>query len=85
MEYQNYINGEWVPSHTGERYESIDPATGEVIGTVPRSDEQDVEAAVAAARQAFEWWRLTPAPAEARFSSRLAGCSGSTSRNWASF
>ncbi|MFQ5596365.1 MAG: aldehyde dehydrogenase family protein [Anaerolineae bacterium] len=62
MEYQNYINGEWVPSHTGERYESIDPATGEVIGTVPRSDEQDVEAAVAAARKAFEWWRLTPAP-----------------------
>ncbi|MFQ5854442.1 MAG: aldehyde dehydrogenase family protein [Anaerolineae bacterium] len=62
MEYQNYINGEWVPSHTGERLESINPATGEVISTVPRSDEQDVEAAVAAARKAFEKWRLTPAP-----------------------
>ncbi|RME45321.1 MAG: aldehyde dehydrogenase family protein, partial [Chloroflexi bacterium] len=62
MEYQNYINGEWVPSHTGERMESINPATGELIGTVPRSDEQDVEAAVAAARKAFERWRLTPAP-----------------------
>lgn len=62
MEYQNYINGEWVPSHTGEGMESINPATGEVIGTAPRSDEQDVEAAVAAARKAFEKWRLTPAP-----------------------
>lgn len=62
MEYQNYINGEWVPSHTGERMESINPANGAVIGTAPQSDEQDVEAAVAAAGGAFEAWRLTPAP-----------------------
>ncbi len=62
MEYQNYINGEWVPSHTGERVASVNPATGDAIGTVPKSDEQDVEAAVAAARDAFAEWRLKPAP-----------------------
>lgn len=62
MEYQNYINGEWVPSHTGDRTETINPATGELIGTVPQSDEQDVAAAVTAAKEAFETWRLVPAP-----------------------
>jgi aldehyde dehydrogenase (NAD+) len=62
MEYQNYINGRWVPSRTGERMESINPATGEVIGTVPRSDARDVQDAIDAAKAAFDKWRLTPAP-----------------------
>jgi acyl-CoA reductase-like NAD-dependent aldehyde dehydrogenase len=62
MQYQNYIDGEWVESHTRERVESINPATGQVVGSVPRSDQQDVDHAVQAAREAFKSWRLTPAP-----------------------
>lgn len=62
MQYQNYINGEWIESHTGERVESVNPATGKVLGSVPRSDEQDVDHAAKAACEAFESWRLTPAP-----------------------
>ncbi len=67
LEYQNYINGRWVPSRSGQRLESRCPATGEVIGTVPRSVPEDVEAAVAAAKSAYRKWRLTPAPRRAQY------------------
>ncbi len=57
LEGKNYINGEWRDSHSGNRLESRNPAdTREVIGTVPDSDEKDVEEAVASAREAFPRW-----------------------------
>jgi acyl-CoA reductase-like NAD-dependent aldehyde dehydrogenase len=43
-------------------FESLNPSTGEVIETFPRSTASDVERAVAAAREAWEDWRLVPAP-----------------------
>jgi len=58
----NYINGSWVPAKSGETLDSTNPANGNVVGTVPRSGKADVDVAVQAARQAFERWRLTPAP-----------------------
>jgi alpha-ketoglutaric semialdehyde dehydrogenase len=60
--FQNYIAGEWVDAASGETFESISPANGEAIGTFPLSDEDDVNRAVAAAKTAFEEWRLVPAP-----------------------
>ncbi len=60
--YANFINGKWQPAASGETFENRDPANGELIGTFPRSGAADVEAAVAAARAAFDGWRLTPAP-----------------------
>ncbi|MBX5476504.1 MAG: aldehyde dehydrogenase family protein [Clostridia bacterium] len=60
--YRNYINGQWVEAKSGERVPSINPANGEVLGDVPRSGPEDVEAAVNAAREAFKKWRLVPAP-----------------------
>lgn len=62
MEYQNYINGQWVAARSGEVCESIEPATGRVIGTVAKSGTEDVAEAVAAAGDAFQTWRLVPAP-----------------------
>ncbi|MBI4715611.1 MAG: aldehyde dehydrogenase family protein, partial [Nitrospirae bacterium] len=60
---RNYIAGRWVAASTGETFRSINPAnTGEVIGIVPLSGRKDVDRAVAAARSAFDEWRLTPAP-----------------------
>ena len=59
---KNYIGGEWVESSTGETTESYNPATGEIVGIITRSNEEDVEKAVTAARAAFKTWRLTPAP-----------------------
>ncbi len=62
-EYQNYIDGEWCDAESGERFENRNPAdTDDLIGTFPRSDKREVDRAVAAARKAFDAWRLTPAP-----------------------
>jgi acyl-CoA reductase-like NAD-dependent aldehyde dehydrogenase len=60
--FQNYIAGEWVDAESGETFESVNPATGDTIGTFPRSSAEDVDLAVAAAKTAFEEWRLVPAP-----------------------
>jgi alpha-ketoglutaric semialdehyde dehydrogenase len=60
--FQNYIDGEWVDAVHGETFESVSPATGELIGVFPRSGAQDVDRAVAAAKAAYEKWRLVPAP-----------------------
>jgi acyl-CoA reductase-like NAD-dependent aldehyde dehydrogenase len=60
---KNYINGKWVDSKSEETFQSINPASkDEVIGVVSRSGREDVDQAVEAAREAYEGWRLTPAP-----------------------
>jgi acyl-CoA reductase-like NAD-dependent aldehyde dehydrogenase len=56
--YLNTINGEQVDS--SERFESINPATGEAIGRVPVSTRPQVAAAVAAARAAQPAWAAKP-------------------------
>src|ERR671923_1750341 len=70
--FRNFIGGEWVDAASGETFESLSPATGEVLGTFPRSGAEDVETAVAAARAAYEDWRLTPAPERAQVLYRFA-------------
>jgi alpha-ketoglutaric semialdehyde dehydrogenase len=60
--FQNYIGGEWVDAASGETFESTSPANGDTIGTFPRSGAEDVDRAVAAAKAAYEEWRLMPAP-----------------------
>lgn len=64
-EYRNYINGEWVAATSGDTYENINPATGEVLALFPKSSAEDVKKAVDAAVRAFNEWRLTPAPKRA--------------------
>ena len=64
--YRNYIGGEWVPAASGLTFEDPNPANREdVLGVFPRSDQTDVDRAVAAAREAFRAWRLVPAPRRA--------------------
>jgi len=60
--FGNYIGGEWVDAAGGETFESLNPATGELLGAFPRSGATDVDRAVAAAKAAWEDWRLVPAP-----------------------
>jgi aldehyde dehydrogenase (NAD+) len=61
--YNNLIGGEWMPSVSGQTFESTNPAnTREVVGVFQRSVAEDVDAAVQAAKNAYEGWRLTPAP-----------------------
>ncbi len=61
-EFQNYLDGKWQPAHSGQTFPNHNPATGEILGTFPLSGQADVDAAVSAARAAFEKWRLVPAP-----------------------
>ena len=53
-------------------FESLNPSTGEVIETFPRSTKDDVDRAVAAARAAWEDWRLVPAPERGNILFRFA-------------
>jgi acyl-CoA reductase-like NAD-dependent aldehyde dehydrogenase len=58
------IKGEWVPARSGKTFETINPATEEVITRVAEADQTDVNEAVRAARRALEegpWSRMTPA------------------------
>ena len=70
--FQNYIGGEWVDAASGETFESASPADGETIGVFPMSGADDVDRAVAAARAAFEEWRLVPAPKRGEILFQLA-------------
>jgi alpha-ketoglutaric semialdehyde dehydrogenase len=70
--FQNFIGGEWVDAASGETFESTSPADGETIGVFPRSGPEDVDRAVAAAKAAFEEWRLVPAPKRGEILYRLA-------------
>jgi alpha-ketoglutaric semialdehyde dehydrogenase len=60
--FKNYIAGEWADAESGETFESTSPANGDTLGTFPKSSASDVDRAVQAAKQAYEDWRLTPAP-----------------------
>src|SRR5258708_28256515 len=59
---RNFIGGKWVEARSGETFNSVNPATEELIAPVARSGTEDVAAAVEAAKRAFDVWRLTPAP-----------------------
>jgi alpha-ketoglutaric semialdehyde dehydrogenase len=64
--FKNYINGEWVEARSGQAIEDRNPAnTDELVGMFPASGAEDVNAAVEAAKAAYEKWRLTPAPKRA--------------------
>jgi aldehyde dehydrogenase (NAD+) len=51
---QCFIGGQWVPAVSGKTFETINPATEEVIANVAEGDAADVDLAVEAARNAFE-------------------------------
>ncbi|MDE3112414.1 MAG: aldehyde dehydrogenase family protein [Chloroflexota bacterium] len=62
LHLQNYIDGRWVDSVSGEAFDDNDPANGELIATATKSTTADVDRAVEAARKAYDGWRLYPAP-----------------------
>jgi alpha-ketoglutaric semialdehyde dehydrogenase len=70
--FKNYIDGEWADAASGDTFESTSPANGDTIGVFPKSGAEDVERAVAAAKAAFEEWRLVPAPKRGEILFRFA-------------
>lgn len=66
------INGQWRQASGGASIDMLCPSTGEVIGAISSGNEQDIEAAVKAARNAFEGiWGDTPALERGRYLSKL--------------
>jgi aldehyde dehydrogenase (NAD+) len=62
-QFKNYIDGEWRAAQSEKFFENRNPADrNDLIGLFPASGAPDVEAAVQAARKAFDAWRLVPAP-----------------------
>jgi acyl-CoA reductase-like NAD-dependent aldehyde dehydrogenase len=60
MEFQNYINGKWVEGRN--KFQTINPATEELLAEITQAENSDVDTAVNAATEAFQAWRLMPAP-----------------------
>ena len=63
----NFIGGRWETPATSRTLDVANPATGELIATVPLSRDDDVERAVRVALDAFTTWRQVPAIARARY------------------
>jgi len=59
--YKQYIDGEWVDASNGATWDVINPATEEVIRTVPYGNEEDARRAIQAAARAFPAWRASTA------------------------
>ncbi len=71
---ENYINGEWTAARAGGRREIRCPANGELVAEIDESTREDTEAAIAAARAAFDGgpWRETSARERGELLLRLA-------------
>jgi aldehyde dehydrogenase (NAD+) len=71
--YGLFIGGEFVEPRSGRYMATIDPSTEEVLAEVPEAGPEDVELAVAAARDAFESrWRDLPGKERSKYLYRIA-------------
>lgn len=64
---QAYINGQWVSAASGKTFEVSDPATDEVVGTMPEMDKHDIQKAIDAAAAALPSYRKTTGRQRARW------------------
>lgn len=68
LETKAFINGKFVDAISGKKFKTINPATEEVIAEVAECDKEDIDAAVKAARKAFQsgvWSKMLPADRKA--------------------
>jgi len=70
--YANYIGGQWREPLSGEYFDNLTPVTGQVFTRIPRSNKDDIEAALDAAHAAREGWGRTAASARANILNRIA-------------
>mgnify|MGYP000854630445 FL=1 len=71
-EVLHFINGEYTASHSGKTFDKVDPATGQVIARVASGEVGEVNAAVAAAKHAFDSWGKLPQQERSRLLMNLA-------------
>ncbi|MBI2799684.1 MAG: aldehyde dehydrogenase family protein [Gammaproteobacteria bacterium] len=67
-----YLNGEWVKPHGTGMIDATCASTEEVATRIPEGDKTDADAAVAAARAAFDSWSRTPVAARVAFLEKIA-------------
>src|SRR6266850_151753 len=67
-----YIGGRWVAPHGKQTIDVHNAGNGEVMGRIPAGDETDADAAVGAARAAFDGWRETPVEKRAEFLEKIS-------------
>nr|WP_274131147.1 3-sulfolactaldehyde dehydrogenase [Pseudomonas putida] len=67
---QAYIDGKWVGADNGQTFDVTNPATGEVIASVPQMGEAEAERAVVAAHRAFKQWKRKTAKERAELLQR---------------
>jgi aminomuconate-semialdehyde/2-hydroxymuconate-6-semialdehyde dehydrogenase len=63
---RNFLDGRHADAASGQSFDKVAPATGQVVARVPDSDARDVEQAVGAARRAFPGWSRTPVAERSR-------------------
>ncbi|MCU1360240.1 MAG: NAD-dependent aldehyde dehydrogenase, partial [Ilumatobacteraceae bacterium] len=71
-----YINGSWVSPGSTETIDVIDSVDESVMATIPAGTAADVDAAVAAAKAAFETWSTTPVEERAKYLTRIGDALG---------
>ncbi|MFI9721635.1 aldehyde dehydrogenase family protein [Streptomyces sp. NPDC052396] len=70
--YGLFIDGEFREASDGKVFKSISPSTEEVLSEVAQASAEDVDAAVKAARKAFEKWSALPGSERAKYLFRIA-------------
>jgi aldehyde dehydrogenase len=70
--YENFIGGKWVAPVKGGYFDNISPTTGQVICKIPRSQAEDVNAALDAAHAAADAWARTSVAERARKLNQIA-------------
>jgi aldehyde dehydrogenase (NAD+) len=70
--YDLFINGEFVPSRTGKKFQTINPATEAVLAEITEASDLDVDAAVLAARKAYKTWSKLTGTERAKYIYRIA-------------
>ena len=72
FELENFIDGHFQPTISGQYIDNINPATGAVYGRIPYSNEVDINNAVVAAKNAFQKWSTTSTEARFKILNKIA-------------
>ena len=65
--FGQFIAGRWTPPDPQRQFETVNPANGQPLARITQASAEEVDAAVAAARQAFTTWSRTPGHTRARY------------------
>ncbi len=69
---ENFIGGNFIGPLSGKFLDNVNPATAEMVGQIPNSNEKDIEIAVTAAQKAFPEWSITSAENKFKILNKIA-------------